>query len=398
MVDSSSGRAIRVLAVVEGTKVSGPVKNVLEFCRVSKSLDARPGAAISVAVFVRGGRDGKPGAGSNQILDAATAMGLEAHSIPERFSFDPGVIGGLRKLVKRLDPDIIQTHHTKSHFLVRISGLGRLYRWIAFHHGYTSEGVRMQLYDQLDRWSLRAPSQVVTVCEAFKRQLVSRGVLPSRIVVLHNAISPDWLNRPEQMDTAATAAAQNVSNNLGGTERVVLAVGRLSREKAFPDLVLAVSELRRLRPDLFVRLLIVGDGPERGRIERVVHQLDLEDRVTLAGHVRDVRPYYRDANVLAISSISEGSPNVLLEAMAAGVPVAATAVGGIPEIVADKKTGLLIEPRNPQAMAAAINLLFSNSDLARTLTRNAEELIRNTYSPENRARFLLKLYQTISPS
>jgi glycosyltransferase involved in cell wall biosynthesis len=223
-------------------------------------------------------------------------------------------------------------------------------------------------------------------------------VLPSRIVVLHNAISPDWLNRPEQMDTAATAAAQNVSNNLGGKERVVLAVGRLSREKAFPDLVLAVSELRRLRPDLFVRLLIVGDGPERGRIERVVHQLDLEDRVTLAGHVRDVRPYYRDANVLAISSISEGSPNVLLEAMAAGVPVAATAVGGIPEIVADKKTGLLIEPRNPQAMAAAINLLFSNSDLARTLTRNAEELIRNTYSPENRARFLLKLYQTISPS
>jgi glycosyltransferase involved in cell wall biosynthesis len=395
MVDSSSGRVIRVLAVVEGTKVSGPVKNVLEFCRVSKSLDARPVIATSVAVFVRGGRDGKPGAGSNQILDAATAVGLEAHSIPERFSFDPQVIGGLRNLVKRLDPDIIQTHHSKSHFLVRLSGLGRLYRWIAFHHGYTSEGIRMQLYDQLDRWSLRAPSQVVTVCEAFKRQLVLRGVLPSRIVVLHNAISPDWLNGPEQMDTAAAAAVQNISNNLGGEERVVLAVGRLSREKAFTDLVSAVSQLRRLRPDLFVRLLIVGDGPERGRIEQVVHDLDLEDRVTLAGHVRDVRPYYRGADVLAISSVSEGSPNVLLEAMAAGVPVAATAVGGIPEIVSDKETGLLIEPRNPQAMASAINLLFSNSDLARTLTRNAEELIRNSYSPENRARFLLKLYQKI---
>jgi glycosyltransferase involved in cell wall biosynthesis len=89
---------------------------------------------------------------------------------------------------------------------------------------------------------------------------------------------------------------------------------------------------------------------------------------------------------------------VLLEAMAAGVPVAATAVGGIPDIVTDKETGLLIEPRNPQAMASAINLLFSNSDLAGTLTRNAKELIRNAYSPEDRARFLLKLYQKVSRS
>jgi len=398
MVDSSSGRVIRVLAIVEGTKVSGPAKNLLEFCRVSRSLDARPVVATSIAIFVRGEWDGKPGAESNQILDSATAVGLEAHSIPERFSFDPQVIGGLRNLVKRLDPDIIQTHHTKSHFLVRLSGLGRLYPWIAFHHGYTTESVRMQLYDQLDRWSLRAPSQVVTVCEAFKRQLVLRGVPPSRIVVLHNAISVDWLNGGEQMDTAAAATVPNIRNNLRGQERVVLAVGRLSREKAFTDLILAIDQLRRLRPDLFVRLLIVGDGPERGRLERVVHDLDLEDRVRLAGHVRDVRPYYRVAEVLAISSVSEGSPNVLLEAMAAGVPVAATAVGGIPEIVADKETGLLIEPRNPQGMASAINLLFSNPDLARTLTRNAEELIRNTYSPEDRARFLLKLYQKISHS
>jgi glycosyltransferase involved in cell wall biosynthesis len=398
MVDSSSGRVIRVLVVVEGTKVSGPVKNVLEFCRVSRSLDAQPVIATSIAVFVRGGTDGEPGARSNQVLDATTAVGLDAHSIPERFSFDPQVIGGLRNLVKRLDPDIIQTHHTKSHFLVRLSGLGRLYRWIAFHHGYTSEGVRMRLYDQLDRWSLRAPSQVVTVCEAFKRQLVLRGVLSSRILVLHNAISVDWLSGREQMDTAAAASVQNIANNLRGQERVVLAVGRLSREKAFTDLVLAVSQLGRLRPDLLVRLLIVGDGPERGRIERVVHDLDLEDRVTLAGHVRDVRPYFRSADVLAISSVSEGSPNVLLEAMAAGVPVAATAVGGIPDIVTDKETGLLIEPRNPQAMASAINLLFSNSDLAGTLTRNAKELIRNAYSPEDRARFLLKLYQKVSRS
>ncbi len=396
MVDSSSNRVIRVLAIVEGTAVSGPAKNIFEFCRVSGGLAARPVVSTSVATFVRVAKDGrKPRAGPNQILDAATAAGLEVHSIPERFPFDPKIIPGLRNLVKRLDPDIIQTHHIKSHFLVRLSGLVRLYRWIAFHHGYTSEGIKMRVYDQLDRWSLRVPSQVVTVCEPFKRQLVSCGVPPSRIVVLHNSISVDWLNGRDQRDTAASTAAQNFSNSWRGHEPVVLAVGRLSGEKAFTDLIVAMDHLRRLRRDLLVQLLIVGDGPERGRIERAIRDLNLEDRITLPGHVQDVRPYYRQADVLAISSVSEGSSNVLLEAMAAGVPVVATSVGGIPEIVADKETGLLVPPSDPKAMASAINLLFSNRDLAKTLACNALELVRKWHSPQDRARFLLELYEQV---
>jgi glycosyltransferase involved in cell wall biosynthesis len=396
MVDSSSSQVIRVLAIVEGTRVSGPVKNVLEFCRVSRSFDARPIISTSVAVFVRTARGcRKPRAGSNQLLDAATATGLEAYSILEHFPFDPQVICRLRHLVKRLDPDIIQTHHAKSHFLVRLSGLGSLYRWIAFHHGYTSEGIRMWLYDQLDRWSLRAPSQVVTVCEPFKQQLVSRGVPASRILVLHNSVSVDWLNRQEQVDTAASAAVQDV-NNRHGRERVVLAVGRLSGEKAFTDLVVAIDQLRRVRRDLLVQLQIVGDGPEKSRIEQAIRDRDLQDRITLAGHVQDVRPYYRRADVLAISSVSEGSPNVLLEAMAAGVPVIATSVGGIPELVVDKKTCLLVPPSDPKAMASAINLLFSNPNLGKTLACNALELIRRCHSPQDRARRLLELYERVS--
>jgi glycosyltransferase involved in cell wall biosynthesis len=397
MGESSSGRVIRVLAIIEGTKVNGPAKNLLEFCRVSRSLDARPVIATAIATFVRVGRGSpNPTAGSNELLAAAEAAGLEAHSIPERFPFDPQVVSGLHELVRRLDPDIIQTHHIKSHFLVRLSGLGRRYRWISFHHGYTSEGMRMRLYDQLDRWSLRAPAQIVTVCEPFKRQLVSRGVPASRIAVLHNAISVDSRTERGPMDATASTAGRNISKNGRGHERLVLAVGRLSREKGFPDLIAAMDRLRRLRRDLFVRLLIVGDGSEKDRIARAVQDLDLQDRITLAGHVQDVGPYYQRADVLAISSTSEGSPNVLLEGMAAGVPVVATSVGGIPEMVADKKSALLVEPSDPEAMASAINLLFSNSDLARTLSSNALDLIRTRHSPRDRARFLVELYDRIA--
>jgi glycosyltransferase involved in cell wall biosynthesis len=398
MVDFSSNRLIRVLAIVEGTRVSGPAKNILEFCRASKTLNTGPRASASIAVFVRLRTDhGKVSVTSNQILDAATATGLEVHAIPERFAFDPKVLRHLRKLVERLQPDIIQTHHVKSHFLVRLSGVGRLCHWIAFHHGYTSEGVRMRLYDQLDRWSLRAPSQVVTVCEPFKQQLISLGVPASRIMVLHNSIAADWLDGQGPREMVASI----VDNKIGKRadhERIVLAVGRLSKEKAFTDLIAAMDELRHLRRDLLIRLQIVGDGPERSRIEQAIRHRDLEDRITLAGHVQDVRPYYLSADVLAVSSSSEGSPNVVLEAMAAGVPVVATSVGGIPELVTDKETGLLTPPSDPKSMAAAINLLFSDPDLAKSVSRNALEMLRKSYSPQDRARRLLELYERIHTS
>ncbi|HZP18113.1 MAG TPA: glycosyltransferase family 4 protein, partial [Terriglobales bacterium] len=113
------------------------------------------------------------------------------------------------------------------------------------------------------------------------------------------------------------------------------------------------------------------------------------------GQVSDVRPYYRMADVVAISSVSEGSPNVLLEAMAAGVPVVATSVGGIPEMVAGRDAVLLVEPANPDAMAAAIARLLADSESAHRMAANALQLVATQYSPQNRARWLLDLYASV---
>jgi glycosyltransferase involved in cell wall biosynthesis len=390
--------SIRVLVILEGSTVSGPAKNLLEFYRLSRTREVDPPVAVSFAIFVRG--DGKDLGGeipANELVEAVTATGAEVHCVRERFPFDPRVIGRLRQLVKDLAPDIIQTHFVKSHFLVRLSGVGQLCPWIAFHHGYTADARRTVVYNQLDRWSLRAPSRIVAVCNAFKQQLTARGVPASRISVLHNGILLDWLSKCEQIVDQRKAEVRTAATGERALERVVLAVGRLSKEKAFDDLIIAMNAIRELRPDLFVQLCIVGEGPERSRIERAVHDFKLQDRVKMVGHVRDVRPYYRMADVLAISSVSEGSPNVLLEAMAAGVPIAATSVGGIPEIVADRKTALLVEPRKPQAMAEAVNLLLSDSQLSETLVCNAREQIKNRYSPQSRTQFLLDLYAQIAP-
>ena len=95
----------------------------------------------------------------------------------------------LRRIVEQRAPNIVQTHNVKSHFLMRQSGLWRRQPWVAFHHGYTTTDLKMRVYNQLDRWSLRAAHCIITVSHAFARELARAGVPPERICVLHNSVS-----------------------------------------------------------------------------------------------------------------------------------------------------------------------------------------------------------------
>jgi glycosyltransferase involved in cell wall biosynthesis len=113
----------------------------------------------------------------------------------------------------------------------------------------------------------------------------------------------------------------------------------------------------------------------------------------VAGFQSEVRPFYSVATLLAVASYSEGSPNVVLEAMAAGVPVAATAVGGVPEILDSDQTGLIVEPRNAPAMAGAIERLLCDEDLRCRLRRAALSSVAARYSPDAYCRDLVAIYE-----
>jgi len=139
----------------------------------------------------------------------------------------------------------------------------------------------------------------------------------------------------------------------------------------------------------------VGDGPERGRIEKLVARLGLTDRVTFAGQQDSAEPYYAMADVAVLSSLSEGSPNALLEAMAAGVPVVATAVGGIPEIVTDGESALLVRPGDVGAMSTAIARLLVDEPLALAVAERSRTLIRERHTPEGRMRRLVEIYRRV---
>jgi glycosyltransferase involved in cell wall biosynthesis len=389
--DITRRSTLRVLAVLEGSIVSGPAKNLLEFYRVARTLATGTMVDLTLVTFHRS--LSLHCSQNTDLIEAAQRANIAVERIAERFVFDMQVVSRLRKLVKRFNPDLIQTHASKSHFLLRCSGVARSRPWIAFHHGYTNTDFRSPIYNSLDRWSLQAPDRIVTVSLATKAQLLRHGVPGERITVVHNAVQGQ-LRRPIQSD-ASTLRQKKIEIGVSPDEKLILCVGRLSQEKAQIDLVSAMVHLRKTSPDLAVRVMIVGDGPERERIRQAIQSGDLAATVTLTGHLKDVTPYYEAADGLAIPSLSEGSPNALLEAMAFGVPVVATAVGGIPEIVTNGETALLVPAHDSAAMAAALERLISDPAAAANLAAQARKKVETDYSPEWRAKSLIGIYDQV---
>ncbi len=390
---------IKLLSVIEATTVTGPAKNILHFSRLVRSPQFHqaglPRVEISIVTFHRsrthgnGLRDEERSASPNVFVAAARKEGIDVDVIRESFRFQPSIIRRLRAIVAQRRPDIIQTHMVKSHFLIKLAGLGKKYPWIAYHHGYTTTDLKMRTYNQLNRWSLPSATRVITVCDAFAKQLTRTGVRADRIVVCHNSVAaPRHVTNEEQ---------QALKGKLGiaADERAVLAVGRLSREKGQRDLIDAVAVLNRMEPELKFKLVIVGEGPERESLERASREQGLSAQALFIDHVEDVAPYYAIADALALPSHSEGSPNVLLEAMAAGVPVVATKVGGVPEIAIDGESGLLVPAHEPQLFANALRSILIDADLTQTLRANATARVASRFSPESYAESLISIYQEI---
>jgi len=364
---------MRLMAIVEAATVTGPAKNLLEFFQTARAM----GTALEplIVTFRREGQ--APGGFEN----AALAAGIEVRVVRERRSFDPAVIAQLKAISGEWKPDIVQTHAVKSHFLIALAKLYRQRPWIAFHHGYTYTDLKMRLYNQLDRWSLPKAARLVTVSESFKRQMVDHGMQAARIEVIQNAVDPNWVDRVRRVD------AVSAKRELGLEGRqVILAVGRMSLEKAHNDLLAAFHMLKSSHPG--AHLVLVGDGPERATLEQ-----SAGEGVRFTGQQSDVSRFFAIADVMVLPSLTEGSPNVLLEAMACGVPSVATKVGGVPEIVVDEEHALLVPARAPQALASAINRVLSEPDLRSKLVANSLEAIRLRHSPEARAQTLMRIYR-----
>lgn len=377
---------IRVLAIIEASSVTGPAKNLIEFCRWTQSPQAAAAGislSLSIATFTRQADPSHDD--QNRFVQAVRQAGVPLSLIRERGRFDTAVIGQIRALLQQIQPHILQTHNVKSGFLASIANPAPGPTWLAFQHGYTTTNLRMLVYNQLDRWTLRRAHRVITVCQAFTPKLISYGVDPSRVRVLHNSVVP--------VETPTAAAERlGAQYGIGPEEPVILTIGRLSKEKGHHDLVEALAGLHRDNPSRPWKALFVGDGPEKAALEQRTARHNLQKRLIWAGFHSQVQPFYALATLFTLPSHSEGSSNVLLESMAARVPVAATRVGGNPEIVSHEETALLVPARDPQAMAQALARLLDDPDLRLRLAEAAFTRAGASFSPQAYRHNLAAIY------
>jgi glycosyltransferase involved in cell wall biosynthesis len=225
--------------------------------------------------------------------------------------------------------------------------------------------------------SLRLPRLIAANSQAAMHQVRALGASAGRLVHLPNMIDCEYF-RPETNCRDAV---------------IVACVGRLQAVKRIDRFLRAIAQVRR-QSSVRVRAIIAGDGPLQGDLERQAKELGLgPEAVVFEGSVADVRTIYRRSDLVMLTSDWEGSPNVLLEAMASGLPVVATRVGGVPEIVLDCQVGFLVEPSDEDGLAAALAQLIEDEGLRRRMGRQARKYVQANHSTERLPELLQSLYR-----
>jgi glycosyltransferase involved in cell wall biosynthesis len=297
--------------------------------------------------------------GDGPLRAAAAAAGVRFVALRHlRRPLDPRedvlALGELLALIRRERPAIVHLNSSKAGVLGRVAGklagapvrVFTVHGWAFKAHG----GAASTLYLWADR--LMSPLTSVTICVArseLDAGVRARACRPDRTVVIHNGVALD--------------VPRHNGNGAGARRPTLLAVGRLRYPKDFATLVRAVA----LLPRGTVRALVAGDGPQRAELEAEVLRLGVGDDVSLLGDRDDVPELLAAADVFVLPSRSEAMPMSVLEAMAAGLPVIASEVGGVPELVLAGKTGLLVEPGRPDALALAIQCLGADPALRRRM-------------------------------
>jgi glycosyltransferase involved in cell wall biosynthesis len=315
-------------------------------------------------------------------------LDAEVLSIPDRGPLDLAVIRRLVQICREEQVEIWHGHDYKSNLLgLLVWPFCRQMKLVTTLHGWTNLSGRMPLYIKLDKWSLRRYAACVCVSEDLVEECRQLRIPESRIHLVHNAIDTEDYRRTRTV----AAAKRELGAPAGGM--LIGAVGRLSPEKDFALLIRSVVELRRQGHSL--HLWIAGDGSARADLERLIDELGCRDYVRLLGHVSDPKLFYEAMDVYALSSYREGLPNVVLEAMAMEVPVVATRIAGLPTLVEDGVSGLLIPPQNGGELTAALSRVITDRKLAADLGAAGRQRIEEKFSFARRMEKIVAIYDAV---
>jgi glycosyltransferase involved in cell wall biosynthesis len=242
----------------------------------------------------------------------------------------------------------------------------------------------LRLYAFIDLLVLKRFRKVVAVSLEIAKALEVAGLAPERILVIPNGVN---------VSNDYVAQYMHLPNGPEHNRIIIGAVGRLVEAKGFQHLLQAGPALLHKFP--FIKFYIVGNGPFRPQLERLSENLGIQSHVTFAGEQEDMASVYSSINIFVLPSLNEGMPMTVLEAMAAGKPVVASSVGGIPQVVTSEDTGLLVEPGSVDSLRGALTRLIEDPAFRTALGNRAKTHVSQTYSVEHMARKYADLYETL---
>jgi glycosyltransferase involved in cell wall biosynthesis len=283
------------------------------------------------------------------IDERAAALNLDYVSIVEHGRFDRAVLGQLRRLVRERKIDIVHAHDYKTDLLALF--LARLESVIPLTtaHGWTGHSpIERRLYYPADKLLMRAFPKVIAVSSEIRGTLLRWGCRPERVQVVLNGIDHETFRRQPGRGLAARQAF-----NLPADAIVLGSVGRLEPQKRFDTLIDAFAGIRARHPE--ARLVIAGEGSARRDLEARIRSLRLEDSCHLIGHFGDIVTFHHALDMFVQSSEYEGTPNVVLEAMALETAIVATSAGGTAELARDGREALIVSPGSTSSLLDAIN-------------------------------------------
>ncbi|RLC37858.1 hypothetical protein DRH29_00375 [candidate division Kazan bacterium] len=311
---------------------------------------------------------------------------IPVFQVPMKGRADRAAINAIFKLLKKYEPDIIHTHGQRAGLVGRLASRSLHIKRIHTEHTYTHDFrlgnpllhvTHLQVMKALDRWT----DKVIAVSNAVKKFLIeSKITKPDKITVVYNGITP-LRSKISEKDIEEFRK----KNGIQPEDFIIGTVGSLNPAKDTATLIKAFARIAKSVPR--AKLVIVGRGHLKHFLERLAKKQKIEDKVVFTGSLANVLPALSTFKIFVLPSLSEAFGITLLEAMKVGVPIVATRVGGIPEIITHNHNGLLVEPKSPKKLSATLLKLINDKKLMRKLCSNhaktvekfsAETMIRKT--------------------
>jgi len=376
---------MKIVRIIARLNIGGPARNAVLLSKGFSTRFARSNNICYETVLVCG----EVAKGEGDMMYLAAEKGIKPVVIKElgrelSWRDDWTAFWKIYKVIQREKPDIIHTHTAKAGALGRFAGIlyGKAILVHTFHghvlHSYFGK-IKTIFFIWVERFLGLFTDKIITVSEALKSELSEKY-----------RIAPEGKFSVIELGFDLEGLLGLAPRENSGTVNVGI-VGRLVPVKNHKMLFRAC----RAGLNLPYRIIVIGDGELRGELERYAEELGIKDRVEFKGWIKDLKAIYEELDIVALTSLNEGTPVSLIEAMAAGRPVVATKVGGVPDIVQDGKNGYLVKSVDMPGFSQKLMDLIENAEKRRKFGESGREMIKSRFSKERLIKDTERLYNTI---